>query len=294
MEVAFITASFLPSLYEDDRLAATGLFERGITVTPVIWDTTTPERLSQFDAVVMRSPWDWVRRREDFRAFLSSLDRVEAPVFNCPGVMQRFADKLYLLDLAKRGIRVPPTFALEQSELDRVPGLMEEQGWHEAVLKPAFTAGAYDTYRFARHRATEAVAEAVAVPLEARERWLVQPYLPDIMQGELSFMFFDGVFSHAVKKVPPPGEWRVHELHGGGIEPIDVSDEYVSQASAMLAAAAPATLYGRVDCVVVDGSLTLMELELVEPELFFRFEPQAAARFAEALVRRLSPAVGRS
>jgi glutathione synthase/RimK-type ligase-like ATP-grasp enzyme len=175
---------------------------------------------------------------------------------------------------------------LASPELDRIPEMMEEHGWHEAVLKPAFSARAYDAYRFPRHRAMEVVGEAVS--LEASERWLVQPFLPDIVHGELSFIFIDGVFSHAVKKVPPSGEWRVQEFHGGLVEPIDVSDDSVMQAAAMLEQATPSTLYARVDCVVVDGRLTLMELELVEPELFFRFEPEAATRFADALARRLA------
>lgn len=287
MEVAFITASFLPSLYEDDRLAATALVARGVNVTPVIWDTSSPQALSRYDAVVMRSPWDWFQRRDQFRAFLSSLAAVSTLVFNPPEVLAGFADKRYLLDLARQGVPVVPTVVLSQSELDGIPRMMEEQGWNEAVLKPAFSAGAYDTYRFPRHRAMEVVGEAVS--LEDSERWLVQPFVPDILRGELSFVFFDGVFSHAVKKVPPSGEWRVQELHGGLVEPIEVSDDEVSQATAMLRKATPSTLYGRVDCVVIAGQLTLMELELIEPELFFRFEPQAASRFADALMRRLNP-----
>lgn len=287
MEVAFITAAYLPSLYEDDRLAATGLVARGINVTPLIWDQATPESMSRFDAVVMRSPWDWYKHRDKFRAFLASLRQVTAPVFNSPDVLLGFADKRYLLELAARGVPVVPTFVLEQRELERIPQMMETHGWHEAVLKPAFSAGAYDTYRIPKHRAVEIVADAVS--LDASERWLVQPYLPDILKGELSFVFFDGAFSHAVKKVPPAGDWRVQEIHGGLVEPIDVSPADIARASAMLAQAAPTALYARVDCLVVEGRLTLMELELVEPELFFRFEPQAAGRFADALVRQLRP-----
>ena len=285
MEVAFITASHLASLYEDDRLAATGLMERGLTVTPVIWNTATPEQLSEFDAVVMRTPWDWFQRRDEFRGFLARLRKVRTPVFNSPLVLNGFADKQYLPALARRGVPVVQTFVLEQGELEHIPEMMDEHGWSEAVLKPAFTACACDTYRFARHRAAEAVADAVS--LDATERWLVQPYIPEILQGELSFVFFDGLFSHAVKKIPPPGEWRVQELHGGLIEPIDVGPELVSQAASIFNAAVSGTLYGRVDGVLVDGRLTLMELELVEPELYFRFEPRAAARFADALVRQL-------
>lgn len=285
MEVGFITAASFPSLYEDDRLAATGLAALGVSVRPVVWDATSPEELSSLDAVVMRSPWDWYHKREAFRAFLGSLQRVTAPVFNAPTVLQGFADKLYLLELAARGVPVVTSVVLEPKELDGIPELLTQRGWAEAVLKPAFSAGAYDTYRFARHRALEAVAEAVS--LDVTERWLLQPYLPEILDGELSFVFFDGVFSHAVKKVPSPGEWRVQELHGGVVEPVDVSQAQVAQARSMLAAAAPSTLYARVDCLELGGRLTLMELELVEPELFFRFEPEAASRFAEALVGRL-------
>jgi len=217
---------------------------------------------------------DWFQRRDQFRAFLSSLAGVSVPVFNSPEVLVGFADKLYLLDLAKRGVPVVPTFALSQRELDRIPEMMEEHGWHEAVLKPAFSARAYDAYRFPRHRAMEVVGEAVS--LEASERWLVQPFLPDIVHGELSFHLHRWRVQPRGEEGASLGEWRVQEFHGGLVEPIDVSDDSVMQAAAMLEQATPSTLYARVDCVVVDGRLTLMELELVEPELFFRFEPEAA------------------
>lgn len=287
MQVAFLTAAAWPALYDDDRLAADALATRGATVTPVVWTDTSEAALSAFDAVVMRTPWDWYRRRDEFRAFLGLLRRVRARVFNPPDVMVEFADKAVLPRLAaERGVRVVPTEVLAPGELHRVPELLGARGWTRAVLKPAFTANAFGARRFDVADVARAVAEAAQV--DAGGPWLLQPYVEAIAEGEKSFVFFDGVFSHAVLKRPKAGDWRVQVEHGGAAQPYAASPAEVSEATELLRRAAPGTLYARVDAVPYGGALHLMELEVVEPELFFRFEPEAAGRFASALVTHVS------
>ena len=286
LQVAFLTAAAWPALYEDDRLAADALAAHGVTVTPVVWTETNDAALAQFDAVVMRSPWDWYRRRDEFRAFLSLLRRVRTRVFNPPEVMVEFADKAVLPRLAtERGVRVVPTEVLAPDELSRVPGLLEARGWARAVLKPAFTANAYGARRFEATDVDRVVAEAVHV--DAGGPWLLQPYVEAIADGEKSFVFFDGAFSHAVLKRPKAGDWRVQHEHGGEAQPYAASAAEVTEATELLRRSAPGTLYARVDAVPYEGALHLMELEVVEPELFFRFEPSAAERFAAALLAHL-------
>lgn len=288
LRVAFLTAAAWPALYEDDRLAAAALTAHGVTVTPVVWTETSEAALERFDAVVMRSPWDWYRRRDEFRAFLSLLRRVRTRVFNPPALMVELADKAVLPRLAtERGVRVVPTEVLAPDELSRVPALLEARGWRRAVLKPAFTANAYGARRFDAADVARAVAEASQV--DAGGPWLLQPYVEAIADGELSFVFFDGVFSHAVRKRPKAGDWRVQHEHGGEARPYAASAADITEATELLARAAPGTLYARVDAVPYEGALHLMELEVVEPELFFRFEPGAAERFAAALLARLLP-----
>jgi glutathione synthase/RimK-type ligase-like ATP-grasp enzyme len=114
---------------------------------------------------------------------------------------------------------------------------------------------------------------------------LVQPYQPDIERGEMSLVFLGGQYSHAVLKRPRAGDFRVQTDFGGTVEPIRPEEHVVAAASRVLAAAPGPTLYARVDLCLVQGRAQLMELELLEPALFFAHEPGAAARFADALVR---------
>lgn len=289
MRIAFITAAPWRSLYDDDRLAADELRRDGVEIVPVVWTETSLTELDSFDALVMRSPWDWYRHRAAFRDFLALLRRVKAPVFNAPDVLAEFADKTYLVRLAdERGVRIVPTEVIEPGVLGRVPRLLAEREWARAVLKPAFTANASDAHRFDAAGAARVIEEASAAHVDGP--WLLQPFVEEIAAGELSFVFFDGIFSHAVKKLPKAGDWRVQHEHGGQAEAFTPTALEIAEATDILHRASADTLYARVDGVVHAGHLHLMELELVEPELFFRLDPESPRRFAEALVDRLREA----
>jgi glutathione synthase/RimK-type ligase-like ATP-grasp enzyme len=283
VRIGFITSRDLPDLYEDDRLAADELRRRGHEVSPLIWTEARPEDLHAFDALVMRSPWDWFQHRARFRAFLDALFRARTHVVNRPALLLEFADKTYLSRLAARGFDVVPTVQLTREALTTVPTILAERGWDRAVLKPAFTANAVGAHRFDAADAASIVAAARGA--DDTEPWLLQPFIPAIADGELSFIFFGDRFSHAVKKRPRAGEWRVQHEYGGDALPVEATQRESNQAAALLAGAASGgTVYARVDVVPWGGRLHLMELELVEPELFFRHEASAAERFADALL----------
>lgn len=284
--LAFVTAEAFATLYEDDQLAAAALESLGFSVVPLQWKTADLQSLASFDAVVVRTPWDWFKHRDEFRAFLRLLAQTRVPVFNDPAVLQAFADKTYLPRLEALGVPVVPTVVLRPDELAKVPSVLEERQWNAAVLKPAFTAGAFDAVRLSRSEVHEQLKTVAQLP--AHEQWLLQPFVPEILEGEWSFLFLDGVFSHAVKKRPKTGDWRVQELHGGTSVAATAPASLIDQATRILKQSAPDTLYARVDAVQVGDALRLMELEVVEPELFFRFEPKAAERFAKGLQRRLA------
>jgi glutathione synthase/RimK-type ligase-like ATP-grasp enzyme len=285
MDIAFLTETRFPDLYPDDLLAVAALEALGARVHPVRWDTATPQSLGGWSAVVVRSVWDWFHRRAQFRAFLDGLAAVSAPVFNAPRVLRTYADKRYLLELAARGVPTVPTVALTAEQLPALGAVLAAHGWDQAVLKPAFTAGAADALRLQAATAAEVAGQAPALP--SGEVWLLQPYRPEVEAGEWSLLFFDGAFSHAVRKVPRAGEWRVQHQYGGVVSAAAAPPALVAQAAAVLALAAPEALYARVDGLLVDGALWLMELEVVEPELFFRCDPLAPGRFARALLGRL-------
>lgn len=284
---AFLTCARFPQLYDDDQLAAAELRARGHWVEPIIWNAPgVITHLDRFDVVVMRNPWDWFDHREAFRSFLTALGTVKARVVNDARTLVEFADKTYLPRLAAKGVAVVPTVQLTPEELK--PALahtLAQRQWTRAVLKPAFTANAIGAQVFDAAEVAGVLERAAQVPLAGQEKWLVQPFVPSIAEGERSFIFFGGVFSHAVRKQPKPGDWRVQHDYGGTSAPFAPDAGEVKEATQLLALAAPGTVYARVDAVELDGRLHLMELEVVEPELFFRHEPTAAARFAELLLR---------
>ena len=277
MHYGFVTFDGFPALYEDELPAVRELEARGHRVTPVDWEAPRPDGL---DALVMRNPWNWFKKRDAFRAYLESLRG--SRVVNDAQTMRAFADKTYLPRLEAQGLPVVPSVQLTRETLDEVPRQLHDRGWTRAVLKPAFTANAYGAHRFDAAQAVTTV-ERVKAEAAAGEVYLLQPFIPSVAEGERSFVFFGGAFSHAVQKVPPAGEWRVQHEYGGKARPFGPKPRETRQAAELLEAAAPGTTYARVDCVEWNGRLHLMELEVVEPELFFRTDASAPARFATAL-----------
>jgi hypothetical protein len=192
------------------------------------------------------------------------------------------ADKAYLADLAAAGIPVVPTLRLERGAAVDLGDLLDERGWGEAVVKPAVSASAFRTWRIPHGEA--AAAQEDFADLLAGSAVLVQPFLPEIQtRGEWSFLFFAGEFSHAVLKRPRDGEFRVQEEHGGATTAQRPNSELLAQARAVVDHIPGPWLYARVDGVELEGGLALMELELIEPSLFLRHDPEAPARFAAAV-----------
>lgn len=285
MRLALLTCELFPALWEDDRLAAEELRRRGHTVEPLVWRRATLGLLNEFDAIVVRNPWDWFHHRESFRTFLELLTRTTARVLNPPAMLLEFADKTYLPKLAARGVSVVPTVELTPEVLQAtLREVLDARGWARAVIKPAFTANAVGAQVFDASECAAVLERAKAVTLAPGEKWLVQPFIASIAEGELSFIFFDGVFSHAVRKKPRAGDWRVQHDYGGVSTAFTPSAAQLAEATAILEGAAPGSTYGRVDAVEWNGKLHLMELEVVEPELFFRHDPLAPARFADAVL----------
>ncbi len=162
--------------------------------------------------------------------------------------------------------------------------MLAETGWDEAVVKPCVSGAARHTYRV--NRRTAADLQPLLTALLDAEAMIVQPFQEDIARtGEDSLVVFDGRFSHAVRKVAKPGDFRVQDDHGGTAHEYRPTAEQVAVAEQAVAACRPVPTYGRVDLVRDnDGRLAVMELELIEPELWLRFHPPAADRFAAVLV----------
>lgn len=280
--IALVTCAEYPDLCEDDRLLVPAFERRGCRAEPALWDDPK-RRWGDYGAVVLRSTWDYHRRFPEFLRWLDQLERDSAPIWNRMPTLRWNINKRYLQDLAVAGVRVTPTVWVPMGSAVTLRDLMESVQSEALVVKPAVSASAFETWRTERAQASE--NEARFSRLVAHRDLMVQPFLPVFeTDGEISHVFLNGTFSHAVRKRPRPGDFRVQEEHGGTAERAVVSGDLVRQAERALAAAPEATLYARVDGVVMDGGLVVTELELVEPRLYFGWEETAADRFADALL----------
>lgn len=294
--VALVTCAALPDLDPDDQLLTAPLADRGITAEPVRWDATGVD-WNGYDLVVLRSPWDYVPRRDEFVAWAATVPRLVNPA----AVVRWNTDKRYLDDLAAAGVPVVPTTWVAPGDAWQLPAT------GEYVVKPAVSAGSVDSGRYdladpEQRQLAERHLERLG---RAGRLAMVQPYLAAVdTVGETALLYFAGpdglTFSHAIRKgamltgpdrgdaelyrperisprVPSPAEHAVAERVLAALSGIDA-----------LAADAARLLYARVDLIPgPDSTPMVVELELTEPSLFFRHSAGAAARFADAIVNRL-------
>jgi hypothetical protein len=287
--VALVTSAMFPDLYKDDFPVREGLRARGTEVDAVRWDDTSAD-WSGYDLAVIRSPWDYVPRRDQFVAWARSVPRLLNPA----DVLEWNSDKLYLRDLAAAGLPVTPTDYFEPGAAWSPPPSGE---W---VVKPTISVAAQDSGRYHLPE-QEALARAHVDRLHAAGRTaMIQPYLEAVdTAGETGILCTpdaDGTltYSHAIRKGPlltGPDTGRPHTEYREEIEP-----RIPSTAEWALATAALTTipggprrlLYARVDMIPgPDGAPLLVELELVEPSLFFFTAPGSAQRFTDAIIARL-------
>jgi glutathione synthase/RimK-type ligase-like ATP-grasp enzyme len=283
--VAFATYDQEPGIGADDALAAAVLGRAGVAVTPAVWDDPGVD-WSAFDAVVIRSTWDYPHNAEQFERWLRSLAASGASLWNPAGPVLWNTNKRYLLDLAGRGVNAVPTEYLTAGDRPDLRTVLERRGWDEAVVKPAVAVGSHGAWRTSRATA-EADQARFAGQLGARDV-LVQPFLPEVTsRGEWSLVFLGGEYSHAVLKRPAEGDFRVQEHLGGSSAPAEADHALIDQGLSALDAVGQPLLYARVDGVERGGHLVLTELEIIEPSLFLSLAPGAGQRFAEAIVRLL-------
>jgi glutathione synthase/RimK-type ligase-like ATP-grasp enzyme len=272
---------YLQNILHDDRLLAEALAAHGLTTQRVDWSDATVD-WGKYRVAVFRTTWDYFERFAEFTAWLARAAR-DVRFLNDARTVWWNLDKHYLGDLERRGVAIVPSLYHEAGSAETLPELLRRSGWPEGVLKPCVSGAARHTYRV--NEANAAALQETLAPVLAAEAFLYQPFVRDIqVGGERSLMVLGGVATHAVQKVPKAGDFRVQDDHGGSWSPYVPTPEEIAFAQQAIAAVEPRPAYGRVDFVRGnDGALQLMELELIEPELWLRSSPEAAARFAAAI-----------
>lgn len=290
---AFLTLADPADFVIDDALAYEPLRQRGWHVDAVPWRQPGVD-WSLFDAVVIRSPWDYQGHPEAFLGVLESIEGSGTRLYNRLDLVRWNVRKTYLRELEAWGVPVVPTVWRERLRPGDLASVLDAVGTDEAVVKPVVSANADGAFRLRRPVRLE---EAAAVEAYYAGRALMaQPFLRAVVdEGEFSLFYFGGAYSHAILKTPRQADFRVQEEHGGHIRPVEPSAALRQAGDGVLQvlqALGPPPLYARVDLVRADGGegFWLMELELVEPALYFRTDPDAARRFADALDARVAAA----
>lgn len=280
---------YFANILEEDRLLTESLAAHSLSALRVDWADPRVD-WSRFRLAVLRSTWDYFDRIDEFRAWLGRAER-ETQVLNEPATLRWNLDKHYLRDLAERGVPSIPALYLEAGDprpLASVLGeFLPQHGVREAVIKPCVGGAARLTHRVSAENADAVDAELAAA--RAREAFLVQPFVPEVVSdGELTVVVMDGAVTHAVRKKARAGDFRVQDDYGGTWAPEVPDAEAREAAERAVGACTPTPAYARVDLVRdAEGMYRVMELELIEPELWMRAAPAAASRFAAAIAARL-------
>lgn len=261
----------------DDDLAIAPLEELGWDVSTISWRDVSVD-WNEFEIVVIRTPWDYQRSPAEFLKVLKRIDSSSARLENPLDVVKWNLDKRYLRDLESRGLPIVPTIwdgIYDQRVFYR---WMADLGCDELIIKPTVSATAEHTYRLSEF-------DPLLTEIFAARSFMVQPFLKNIVaEGEYSLFYFNGEYSHTILKSPKVEDFRVQEEHGGMITAVEPTEELSNAGRKAFETISPSPLYARVDLVRDhDDAFVLIELELIEPALYLRMDPEAPKRFAKAI-----------
>jgi hypothetical protein len=271
----------LEGYVSDDELAIPALTELGWDVSTISWRDPSVD-WNDFEITVIRTPWDYQRHPAEFLSVLSLIDGSRSRLENSLDIIKWNLSKRYLRDLEAAGVPVVPTLWDESYNRQNFTRWQEDLASKELILKPTISATAEDTYRL---REFDSRLEDIF-----RNRdFMVQPFMPEIVEeGEYSLFYFNGEFSHSILKTPKLDDFRVQEEHGGIITSIVASADLIGAGAHTMKYIGEMPLYARIDLVrSVGNRWLLMELELIEPALYFRMDAGSSEKFAHAMDSRM-------
>ncbi len=280
--VCFLSTDNLDGYTFDDDLAVEPLRRLNWQVETISWRNGSVD-WNDFTAVVIRTTWDYQHHVNEFLNVLKTINASSARLENPLDVIRWNLSKTYLRDLEERGCRIVPTVwdqTYSQSDFDRWLELLNTD---ELIIKPLISATAQHTYRLKQYD------PSLTETFRSRE-FMLQPFMPSIVtEGEYSLFYFGGEFSHAINKAPKASDFRVQEEHGGLITAVKRPDAKLLKAGQQaLRFIDQELLYARADLVRDgDNEFALMELELIEPALYFRMDARSPQFFAEQFDKRI-------
>ncbi|MCM8526088.1 MAG: hypothetical protein NE327_06200 [Lentisphaeraceae bacterium] len=236
---------------------------------------------NEYEAVIVRSTWDYQDEPERFMKVLEAIHRSSAILLNPLNLMKWNLNKRYLLELQSKGVYIIPSEFSDDYNHGLLLSLFEGYKCDEVVIKPCVSANSDDTFKLSKSELS--VKEDDLRSLFANRSQMYQPFIPSVVErGEYSLFYFAGSFSHAILKTPKAGDFRVQEEHGGSLARIEPDGDMKAVADFIASVFEPVPLYARIDLVSFENKWALMEVELIEPSLYFNLDSSSATRFVEA------------
>jgi hypothetical protein len=284
LRCAYLTMDDMGDYVSDASLSFDAMARHGWSVDMVAWQDRSVSWID-YDAVYICTPWDYPQHADEFVSVLERIDRSTALLVNDLSLVRWTLAKTYLRDLEERGVDIVPSAWYDDIDVQKIAGFFAAHDTNKVVIKPSIGANAMDTYVL-----TDPVGEVLVdklLQIYANRSYFVQPFIENIQhEGEYSLFFFAGDYSHAILKSPEDGDFRVQEEHGADIVSVVPEAALIKVARQVIEKVAPQPVYVRADFVRgSDGRFLVMELELIEPSLYFRTDADAADRFASAFTK---------
>lgn len=273
---------YIKQVLQEDKLVQKALETKGLKVTRTYWDN--PEfDFSTSKITLFRTIWDYFHRFDEFSKWLDNV-KTKTKLINPPELIYWNIDKHYLNDLSVKGINIPPTIFAEKGDTRSLKDLHLETGWSKTVLKPTVSGAGRHTYKLTAGNIDS--HEKIYRELIDKEDMMLQEYQDSITEkGEVACILFNGKFSHSILKKAKPGDFRVQDDFGGSVCAYIPSADEIKFAEEVVSVCKPFPVYARVDIIRDNNNKSATgELELIEPELWFRYHPSAADVFAEAIL----------
>ena len=275
---------YIQQVLTEDKLLKKELELLGLNVIIKDWKSKKFD-WTKAEYAIFRSTWDYF---DNFKLFSNWLEKnkYEIKFINSLEIIKWNLDKVYLLELQEKGINIAPTILIKKNQPTTLKKLFEDTGWQEAVLKPTVSGAARHTYRINRNSYND--YEEIFKGLICNEDFLFQEFIKNIIsKGELSLIVIGGKYTHAVKKTAKKGDFRVQDDHGGKVEVYHAKDKEIEFAEQCINLCLEMPLYARVDIAYDNNNeLSLVELELIEPELWFRNNKKSAKLLAEEILKK--------
>ena len=277
---------YIDQVLLEDKLLQSALEEKGLSVCKKSWDDENFNwELTKY--AIFRTTWDYFERFDEFSAWIEHT-KERTTFINSANIINWNIDKHYLRDLSQHGIEITPTLFVEKGENVKLEELFQKSKWNEAIIKPAISGAARHTYRLKKNKYSN--YENILNELKENECMLFQEFMSSITtNGEISIVIIRGKYTHAVKKIAKKGDFRVQDDHGGKVIQYTPTAEEIKFAEKCIAKCPFSPLYARVDIVYNNNNKpTLIELELIEPELWFRKNPKSAIYLANGIFSLIS------